>query len=137
VRDPLDAIRLRMPIDHSQHTDLGLANHRSLATLFACSNEQAWCNLACALNTALLLAEQGICAEIEPLVKLGLEALMRIKARANTTGDWQANLSYHHKTSLTTAINAHEEQCRLATKRQIRNALHEVHRRVIAGEVLQ
>ncbi len=110
--------------------------NRELRGVFACSNEQAWCNLSCTLNVALILSEQGIGPEIEPLIKLAQEALMLIKARAERTGDWQANLSYHHKTALTSAINTHEEQCRMATQKQIGKALNEVHRRVTMGEVL-
>jgi len=136
IRNPRGWIDKRIPLSVDQTTDLGLAYHVALdAMLTEHASESAWSVLACTINTALLLAEGGIQAESEPMIKLAQEALMLIYKRAKKTGNWCINLAHHHKTALFSALNAHDEQVAKCTKGQIAAALKEVHRRIEIGEV--
>ena len=136
IRDPMGCINKRMKLPADQSRDLGIAYHVALDALMSeHANESAWSTLACSINVALLLAEQNIYAEAEPIIKVAQEALMRIKARAEATNDWRMNLAYHHKQAILAAFNAHDLQCSMCTKAQLSDALREVHRRVSIGEV--
>ena len=101
------------------------------------ASESAWSVLACSLNIALLLAEQGINADAEPIIKLAQEALMQVRRHALAGNGWRINLSHHLKQAIMAAVCAHDEQCSQCTKGQISEALHEVHRRIEIGEVFQ
>ena len=137
VRDPMEWINKRMPLDGDQIRDIGLAYHVALDAMMSDhANESAWSTLACSINVALLLTEQGIHADAQPIIKLAQEALVTIRRHALKSGVWKINLSHHLKIAIMAAINAHDEQCALCTKAQIAEALHEVHRRVEVGEVM-
>lgn len=136
VRDPMAWINKRMPLASDQTRDIGLAYHVALdAMMSSHANESAWSTLACSLNVALLLAEQGIYPEAEAVIKLAQEAMIQVRRHAQATGEWRINLAHHHKQALLAAINAHDEQCGSCTKGQIAEALREVHRRIEIGEV--
>jgi hypothetical protein len=137
VRDPMAWINKRMPLSNDQTTDLGLAYHVAMdAMLTEHASESAWSILACTINTALLLAERGVQAEAEPIIKLAHEALMLIRRRAKQSGNWCINLAHHHKQALFAALAYHDAQCSECTKGAIADALREIHRRIEVGEVL-
>ena len=136
MRDPMSWINKRMPLAIDQTRDIGLAYHVALDALMSeHANESAWSTLACSINVALLLAEQGIHAEAEPIIKLAQQALMQVRKHALAGGEWRINLTHHLKQAIMAAINAHDEQCAECTKQQIADALREVHRRIEIGEV--
>lgn len=138
VRDPMSWVIKRLPIADDQTRDLGNAYRIALQTLLdGRGTEQTWSTVACALNIALLLSEKGINAEAEPIITLAQEAMLQVRAQANASGEWRINLAFHKKQAILAAINAHDEQCAVATKQQIQDALREVHRRVEAGEVFR
>lgn len=69
--DPMAWIAKRTPLADDQQRDLGIAYHASLqALLRGHGTEQTWATLACSLNIALILCEQGICAGGIETIKL-------------------------------------------------------------------
>ena len=137
VRDPMACITRRMPLATDQTQDLGLSYHAALGTMMTeYANESAWSVLACSLNIALLLAEQGINPDAEPVIKLAQEALMQVRRHALAGNGWRINLSHHLKQAIMAAVCAHDEQCAQCTKGQISAALREINRRIEMDEVL-
>ena len=137
IRDPMDWIHKRMPLPADQTRDIGLAYHVALeAMMTEHANESAWSTLACSINIALMLAEQGIHAEAQPIIRLAQEALIKIREHALKSGNWCINLAHHHKQAIYAAVNVHDLQCALCTKAQIGDALRLVHKRIEQGEVM-
>ena len=137
VRNPMEWINKRMPLADDQTLDLGLAYHVALdAMLSEHANESAWSTLVCSINVALMLAEQGIHAEAEPIIKLAQEALIKIRNQALKSGNWSINLAHHHQQAIFAAVNVHDLQCAMCTKAQIGEALNEIYRRIKIGEVM-
>ena len=58
---------------------------------------------------------------------------MRSKSRAEKTGIW--GLDGEAIRDIETAINIHDEQINRVSKSKIKDALHEVHRRIEQNEV--
>lgn len=134
IRDPMACVTRRMPLADDQTRDLGLAYHLALqALLNGNGTEQTWSTLACSINIALLLAENGIEASAIPAIKLAQEALLRVRDRAQRTGKWAFDGDGIRVTLA--AVNIHDEQISLATRKQVTDALNEVHRRIDDGEV--
>lgn len=133
--DPMACITRRMPLRDDQQIDIGIAYHASLqALLTGHGTEQTWSTLACALNTALLLSEYGVCAPATQTIKLAQESLLRARERAGRTGKWA--LDGDGIRTLQAALNIHDEQISRTTRDKITAALHEVHKRVSMGETL-
>ena len=134
ILDPMACVTRRMPLADDQTRDLGLAYHISLqAMLSGDGTEQTWSTLACSINIAMLLAEYGIEAAALPTIKLAQEALLRVKDRAQRTGKWAFDGDGIR--IILAAVNIHDEQISLATRKQITDALREVTRRIDDGEV--
>ena len=122
------------PLDLSQTNDIGLAYHLSFSAVQGgYGTEEAWSQLACSMNIAMLLAEQGIGSERLGDIRRAQDALMRAKARGERTGTW--GLDGDGIRDLRAAITAHDAQISTATKAQIRAAISEMHRRMNAGDV--
>ena len=135
VRDPMACITKRMPLADDQTRDLGIAYHVSLqAMLSGRGSEQAWSTVACTLNIAMLLAEDGIEAAALPTILIAQEALLRVRERAQRTSKWAFDGDGIRV--ILAAINIHDEQISRATRGKIVAALEELHRRVMIGEVL-
>ena len=134
IRDPMACMTRRMPLADDQTRDLGLAYHLALqALLNGNGTEQTWSTLACSINIALLLSECGIEAAAIPTIKIAQEALLRVRDRAQRTGKWA--FDGEGIRVILAAVNIHDEQVGIATRKQITDALHEVHRRIDIGEV--
>lgn len=134
VRDPMACITKRMPLADDQTRDLGIAYHVSLqAMLSGRGSEQAWSTVACTLNIAMLLAEDGVEAAALPTILIAQEALLRVRERAQRTSKWAFDGDGIRV--ILAAINIHDEQISRATRGQITAALEELHRRVMIGEV--
>lgn len=133
--DPMACITRRMPLPDDQQRDLGIAYHISLnALLTGHGTEQAWATLACTLNVSLILSECGIDASALQAIKLAQEALLRVRERAQRTGKWA--LDGDGIRVILAAVNIHDEQISRATRRQVTEAIREVHRRVEEGETV-
>lgn len=134
VRDPMEWILKRTPLRADQQTDIGLAYHLSLSAMTkGHGTEEAWSTLACAINTALVLAEQGNLAAAEPEIKLAQAALVRSRERAQRTGKWA--FDGDGMRDVMRAFALHDQQVESTTKGAISSALNEVYRRVKIGEV--
>lgn len=135
VRDPLACIIRRIPLRDDQRRDLGIAYHASLQALISGhGTEQAWATLACAYNVALLLAEQGICPDALPAIKLSQDALLRSRERGRRTGKWGFDGDGLRLVMAVSII--HDDQISIATRRQIVAAIKAVRQRVEEGEVV-
>jgi hypothetical protein len=133
--DPRACITRRLPLDAEQARDLGIAYHASLqAILNGKGTEQAWGTLACALNIALILCEQGIGEDHTPTIKQAQASLMNCRERAQRANKWGFNGD--EARAIMRAFAIHDEQIALANKGQIVAALKEVHRRIEIGEVM-
>jgi hypothetical protein len=134
IRDPMAWITKRIPLAQDQQRDLGIAYHASLqAILRGHGNAQAWATLACSLNIALMLCEQGFSAGHIDDIKHAQTAMITCRTRAEIhnkygfTGD-EARL-------VMAACNIHDEQISMASKGQVSAALCLLHERIEQGEV--
>lgn len=119
--------------DH-QLTDLAAAYWLALdAMARGSSREEEWSVLTCALNIALVLAEQGIGNEYEQEIVAALDGAFRAKVRAQQKGAWR--LDGDALGAIRTALHVHDQQVATATRAQLRAAMIEVHRRIDQGRV--
>lgn len=133
-RDPMGWVKARTPLANDQTRDLGLAYHMALQSLLSGhGTEQTWSTLACSLNIALVLAENGNGADCIETIKLSQGALLRSRERAQRTGKW--GFDGEGIRIILAAINIHDEQIGNATRGQVITALEEVNRRVEQNEV--
>jgi len=132
-RDPMACITHRMPLAEDQQRDLGIAYHVSLQALLSGSGtEQAWSTLACALNIAMILCEQGIAPSYLQTIQMAQNAMVSSRERAQSKGRWAFTGDEARVVMRACAI--HDEQISRATRGQITAAIEEVHRRVSIGE---
>jgi hypothetical protein len=133
--DPMFWINKRLPISQDQQRDLGIAYHVSLqALLSGRGTEQAWATLACALNVALILCEQGVAESYLTTIQRAQDALLLTRERAQRVNRWA--FSGDEARAVMRACAIHDEQISRATRGQIVSALEEVHRRVEIGETV-
>lgn len=133
-RDPMAWVKTRTPLTDDQTRDLGLAYRLALQSLLCGSGtEQTWSTLACSLNIALVLAENGNGIECIETIKLVQDALLRSRERAQRTGKW--GFDGEGIRIILAAVNIHDEQVGNATRGQVIAALEEVNRRVEQNEV--
>jgi hypothetical protein len=122
------------PIEDENLTDLGIAYWMAFREMvMGKSSESIWSVVTCSLNIALILCERGIGEEFKPYVIKALDGAFRAKVRADSTKTWRYD--GEAISAIRQALEAHDEQIKLATKQQMREALNEVHRRVTAGNV--
>ena len=134
-RDPMDCITKRMPLSADQSRDLGISYHASLQTLLSGKGtEQAWNTIACALNIALLLCEQGIGEAFTSTIKHAQTALLNSRDRAIKFNTWSFNGD--EARTIMRAFAIHDEQIATANRSQIVIAIKELHRRIEIGETV-
>jgi len=134
VRDPMAYIHTHTTLAQDQQRDIGIAYRISLhAMMRGSGTEQTWSTVACALNIALMLAEQGILPEAEDVIKRAQEALLRSRERAQRFGTWA--FDGEGIKAVLEATNLHDEQMEIAKCSQVVNAMREMYRRIEAGEV--
>ncbi len=135
IRDPMAWINKAMPLAGDQQRDIGIAYRASLqAMLRGYGTEQTWSTVSCALNIALILAEEGVLPHAMGTIKESQEALLRSHTRAAKFKTWAFDGSGIKATLA--ATNLHDEQLKIATRSQVIKALNEVKRRVAIGETL-
>jgi len=91
--------------------------------------------VVCSLNVALALSERGIGAEYQPYMIKALDGAFRAKVRAAGGKAWRYD--GEAISAIREALEIHDEQIKLATREQLRNALREVHRRTADGNVYE
>ncbi|SDV49215.1 hypothetical protein [Chitinasiproducens palmae] len=122
-------------LSNGQVIDIGIGCRLALDTMRHGGDEASWYTLAAALNMSLILCERGIGEDYLPTIIAGQEALMRIKARANTCGSWAMDGA--GRQVIETAIAVHEGHIEGCTHGEVRGAIGEVERRMTAGDVFE
>lgn len=124
------------PIDPHAMTDLGIAYWAAFhQMLHGQSREEDWTMIVVALNVALILCERGFGAEYTPyIIKAQTGAFITFQ-RAQGLGVWR--FDGNTICAVREALEVHDEQVKLATKGELRDALIEVRRRVTEGHVFQ
>ncbi len=122
----------RRPLPEDDAVDLGIAYRLSLeAMVHGDSSEEHWSVVTCSLNVGLVLCERGIGDEFEQQFVTALDGAFRAKLRAGRTGSWR--FDGDALAAIRTALDVHDEQIRITTKEEMRQALLEVRRRVEQG----
>lgn len=138
--DPMAAFRSagrQHPLDGSQKIRLGVALRTHLEALrTGKADAYAFHNLANAVNTSMVLAEDGgPGSEYSEVIGAAQEALIRLKANGNHKGRWLMD-----GPGLRTAmqwLDVYEAQLEVASQQEAMNALDEVARRVRCGLVFE
>lgn len=127
---------LQEPMTDDQISDLALAFRLAFANMLnGHADEQNWSTIVCSLNIGLIMAEKGIGQEYEPQFNIALEGAFRAKIRGDRTGAW--GFDGPAIQAIKEAFSIHEAQIELATKAQILDAMHEVHRRIDEGNIFE
>lgn len=122
----------RRPLTDDDALDLGLAYRMSLEAMVSGeSSEEHWSMVTCSLNVGLILCERGIGAEFERQFITALDGAFRAKLRAERTGSWRFDGDALN--DIRSALEVHDEQIKITTKEEMRQALLEVRRRVKEG----
>lgn len=138
-RDPSAFMRTLVgvkPLEQDQRTDLGIAYRMAFQSLRTGPGQESdFHTIACTLNIALVLAEHGYGAEWIEQVKAAQDGLMHCLIRGQKIGSW--GLDGPAMTAIGEVLPLHDEQLTLATQREIREAIAEVHRRITNGDTLE
>lgn len=122
----------RRPCNDEQAAELGIAHRMAFASILAGdASQQNWATVVCALNIAIVLADRGLGDQYAPLINAALEGAFRAKARGDKTGKYGFDGAAIQ--AIQDTFDVHEAQIELATKTEMMEAVHEVHRRVDAG----
>lgn len=136
IRAAHETAELKRPMSDEQITDLEVAYRLAFHDMLnGRATEENWCVCVCSLNIALVLAERGLGEEFIPRINEALEGAFRAKIRAARTGKW--GFDGDAIQAIKDAYEVHEEQIKFTTKQEIRDALHEVHRRADEGNVFR
>jgi len=117
-----------------QQTDLGVAYWLSLENLARGSaDEEHWSCVVCAINIGMALAETVIGEEYEEDFVRALDGLFRAKIRSKTSGNFR--LDGEALRDVKYALEAHDAQIKLVTKRELVAAMELVRKRIDEGNV--
>lgn len=135
-RAGLQAIAMQHPLDTTQKADLGVALRVSLEALrTGRATEQEFHTLAAAVNVSLVLCERNIGAEYLPVIKDAQQGLLRLWQRGKATGRWLMDgPGLNHAMQ---AIDLHEAQLATVSRKEAADAMVEVKRRVVRGDVFE
>lgn len=124
----------RKPLANDQLRDLSLAYRLALqAMLRGSGTEETFSTLACSLNIAMVLCEQGVWASYLHGIQEAQDALLSSRDRAQKLNKW--GFDGNEARLVMRALAIHDEQLAMATKSQIVSALAEVKNRLTEGEV--
>lgn len=133
--DPLVAFLAGQPIPSTQRTDLDLTMLIPFDEMKAGRGTQDhWAMLASSANVAVMLAELGVLNQEMESFKAAQDALIETRDRGEKTGKW--GLSGQAMTLVSAVLELHQEQYRVATRRQVERAIKIVHERVMSGEYM-
>ena len=131
-----DDAAMQKPMTEEDIGDLAIAFRLAFAAMLnGGADEQQWSTCVVSLNIAMVLAEQGIGEEYIRQFNDALEGAFRARIRANHGSGWGFDGPAQQAIKL--AFEAHEAQLQCSTKREIRDALLEVYRRVDSGDVFK
>lgn len=117
-----------------QQTDLGVAYWLSLENLARGSaDEEHWSCVVCALNIGMALAETVIGEEYEQDFVKALDGLFRAKIRSKTSGNFR--LDGEGLRDVKYALECHDAQIKLVSKRELVTAMALVRKRIDEGNV--
>lgn len=123
-------------LNADQTTDLGLAYWLSFENLrTGDANEECWSCIACALNIGMVLCEQGIGTEHEPLIVRALDGTFRAKIRSKQSGNFR--LDGAALRDIEDALQVHDQQMAIAKRWEVTRALNIVRTREAVGNVYQ
>lgn len=132
----LAAVEDKQVIDPLAMTELGIAYWAAFhQMLHGAAREEDWTMVTVALNTALILCEQGFGQEWESYIVKALDGAMRAKIRAQGLSVWRYD--GNAICAIREALEMHDLQVEHATKGEIRAAFDEVKRRINDGHVYQ
>ncbi len=121
-------------LDHSQLIDLSVANWIAFNNMtLETSTEYDWNIVTGALNMAMVIAEGGIGDEHMDLFLRALDGTFRAKLRGDRTGLWRYDGEALN--NIRTALELHDQQCKLSTKAEMVTTIQAVQRRVDDGHV--
>ena len=125
-----------LTLDVSQTQKIKLAAYFALDQMIqGQSTSNDWGMIAGSINTAMILAEQGYGEEHIDIFIRAQEALTRSYERGMRTNAWRfdgAGLQ-----DIKTALQLHDQQCDIVTRKDITNALNEVSKRIDDGNTYQ
>lgn len=128
------AVAMNHGLDASQQTDLGVALRVSVEALrTGKADETAFHTIAAAVNVSLVLAERGTGAEHSAIIRDAQEGLIRLWRRGKKTGRWVMDGAGLQATMQ--AIELHEAQLAAVTRKEAADAMREVKRRILRGQV--
>lgn len=138
--DPMAAFRSagrQQPLDTSQKIHLGVALRTHLEALRTGRADQyAFHNLANAVNTSMVLAENGgPGSEYDDVIGNAQVALIQLKANGNHKARWLLN--GQGLGAVTQWLEVYEAQLEAVSQQEAMNALDEVGRRVRIGQVFE
>lgn len=132
----LHAIAMQHRLDAGQQADLGVALRVNLEALrTGRADETAFHALAAAINVSLVLCERDIGADYLRAIKRAQAGLLRLWTRGKQSGRWVFDGSGWHDTMV--AIELHEAQMQIVTRKEASDAMREVMRRIHRGDVFE
>ncbi|WP_144106660.1 hypothetical protein [Paraburkholderia sp. BCC1886] len=117
-------------MDTSIQLDLGIAYHLALGEMRAGrGSEEHWSTIVCALNIALVLSEHSNQREADVAVVNGaLDSAVAARDAAQIFNIWQFDEDQGRK--IADAILLHDEQMSRISRRTLKAAMDEMHRRL-------
>ncbi|MDT3708138.1 MAG: hypothetical protein ROZ09_15050 [Thiobacillus sp.] len=129
------ALSMQHEMDDDQLLDLGLAIHNSIERMrLGMGVELDFHTIAALVNVSLVLCERGVGPEGMGCVQAAQDALVEILERQRRTGKW--GFSGPEMQAINDCAHLHEQQIAIVPRRECRDAMLEVRRRVDRGEVL-
>ena len=124
----------RENMSDEQTVDLSVANWVAFNNMtLQSSSEFDWNIVTGALNMAMVLAEGGIGDEHMDLFLRALDGTFRAKLRGEKTGVWR--FDGEALNNIRTALELHDQQCKLSTRMEMVQTIQTVRRRVDDGHV--
>lgn len=130
----LQAIAMQHRLDAEQQADMGVALRVNLEALrTGQADETAFHTIAAAINVSLVLCERDVGADYLPAIKRAQDGMLRLWTRAKQTGRWVFDGSGWHDTAH--AIDLHEAQLAVVSRKSASAAMREVMRRIHNGNI--
>src|SRR5512139_1990101 len=131
----MHAIAMQKNMAGDQLLDLGLAIHNSIERMrLGMGVELDFHTIAALVNVSLVLCERGVGGDGMGCVQAAQDALVEILQRQRRTGKW--GFSGPEMQAINDCAHLHEQQIAIVSRRECRDAMLEVRRRVDRGEVL-
>lgn len=122
------------PLSDDQQTDLGGAYWLAFTNMtVGNASEESWSCMVCALNIGMALCEAGIGEEHEEAFVAALDGAFRAKIRSEKSGSFR--LDGEAIQAIKHALTIHDEQIRIAHRREMVAAMQTVRARIEEGNV--